>query len=347
MIRAGIIGAAGYTGGELIRLLSAHGDVEITALVGHSNAGQNILAINPYLKGFLDMMVDKLDVDDFSSKCDVAFLALPHGQALKMTADLLAKGVKVIDLGADFRFHDTDLYEEWYHLPHTEKALAEQAVYGLPEIWREEIKGANLVANPGCYPTSVQIGLYPLLKAGLVDLAQPFVIDSKSGITGAGRNPAKNFLYCETAESINAYGIGEHRHTPEIEQGLSKMAGEHTSVIFTPHLTPMSRGILSTMYLKLNKDVSTEEVLAIYNETYAHEYFVRVLPQGIYPHTKWVSGSNFCDLNLKVDKRTGMVVVTSAIDNIVKGAAGQAIQNMNIIFDLEETKGLKLCPMFP
>lgn len=347
MIKVGIIGAAGYTGSELIRLLMTHPDVKITALVGNSNAGQNILAINPYLQGFVDLMVDKLDIEDFAGKVDVAFLALPHSHALNIAGELLERNVKVIDLGADFRFHDTQIYEQWYHLEHNQTELAKEAVYAIPEIWRDEIKGARLIANPGCYPTSVQIAMYPLLKAGLADLSRPVVVDSKSGITGAGRNAAKNYLYCETAESINPYGIAEHRHTPEIEQGLSRMSSENANVIFTPHLTPMSRGILSTIYVSLKEEISTEDLWDMYQEAFAGEYFVRLLPLGIYPHTKWVSGSNFCDVNVKVDPRTNMVVLTSAIDNIVKGAAGQAIQNMNIIFGLAENKGLEICPVFP
>jgi N-acetyl-gamma-glutamyl-phosphate reductase len=288
--------------------------------------------------------VDRL-VDE--CKADVAFLALPAGVSAETAAALLARGVKVIDLGADFRFHDAAVYEKWYKKRHPHPELLPDAVYGLPEIWRDEVRGASLIGNPGCYPTSVQLALYPLLAAGLADLSKPIIADCKSGITGAGRNAQKHLLFCEANDSINAYGVAGHRHTPEIEGGLSRMAGEAASVLFTPHLTPMSRGILSTIYVNLRKSVAEAELRELYTEAYAKEYFVRFLPQEVWPHTKWVAGSNFCDINLKLDERTGLLVVSSAIDNIVKGAAGQAVQNMNIMFGLPETTGLEQIPMMP
>lgn len=345
MIKAGIVGAAGYAGGELIRLLARHGEVKIEALMGHSNAGHSIEELSPWLYQQIGLSVGDLDMDKLA-ECDVVFLALPAGASAKTAAGLLPQGVKVIDLGADFRFKDQAVYEQWYTAhPHPE--LLPRAVYGLPEIWRDEVVGADLIGNPGCYPTSVQLGLYPLLKAGLADLSQTVICDCKSGITGAGRKAEKNLIYCETNDSINAYGVAGHRHTPEIAGGLSRMAGEAANVLFTPHLTPMSRGILSTIYVKLKDGTSEAQVRALYEDTYADEFFVRVLPEGVWPHTKWVAGSNFCDINLKLDVNTGILVVSSAIDNIVKGAAGQAIQNMNIMFGFDEIMGIDQLPTMP
>jgi N-acetyl-gamma-glutamyl-phosphate reductase len=349
MIKAAVIGAAGYAGGEAVRLLHQHPQAELCALVGNSNAGNMLSEISPWFQNLVTMPVEALDVDKLVDECkaDVAFLALPAGVSAETAVALLARGVKVIDLGADFRFHDAAVYEKWYKKQHPHPELLPEAVYGLPEIWRDEVCGASLIGNPGCYPTSVQLALYPLLAAGLADLSKPIIADCKSGITGAGRNAQKHLLFCEANDSINAYGVAGHRHTPEIEGGLSRMAGEAASVLFTPHLTPMSRGILSTIYVSLKKSVPEAELREIYTEAYAKEYFVRFLPQDVWPHTKWVSGSNFCDINLKLDERTGLLVVSAAIDNIVKGAAGQAVQNMNIMFDLPETTGLEQIPMMP
>lgn len=345
LIKAGIVGAAGYAGGELIRLLARHEQVKIETLMGHSNAGHSIEELSPWLYRQIGLPVGELDEEKLS-ECDVVFLALPAGASAKTAAQLLPQGVKVIDLGADFRFKEQAVYEQWYtEHPHPE--LLAQAVYGLPEIWRDEVQGADLIGNPGCYPTSVQLGLYPLLSAGLADLSQTVICDCKSGITGAGRKAEKNLIYCETNDSINAYGVAGHRHTPEIAGGLSRMAGETANVLFTPHLTPMSRGILSTVYVKLKSGVAEAQVRALYEEAYADEYFVRVLPEGVWPHTKWVAGSNFCDVNMKLDANTGILVVSSAIDNIVKGAAGQAIQNMNIMFGFPEVMGIDQLPCMP
>lgn len=346
MIKAGIVGAAGYAGGELIRLLARHTQVKITALMGHSNAGKSIEELSPWLYKQIGLPVTDLDIEALAA-CDVVFLALPAGASAKTAAQLLPQGVKVIDLGADFRFKDSAVYEKWYKVAHPHPELLPEAVYGLPEIWRDEVKGARLIGNPGCYPTAVQLGLYPLLKAGLADLSQTVIADCKSGITGAGRKAEKNLIYCETNDSINAYGVAGHRHTPEIAGGLSRMAGQTANVLFTPHLTPMSRGILATVYVKLKTAVTEAQVRALYEEAYKDEYFVRVLPQDVWPHTKWVAGSNFCDINVKPDEATGLLVVSSAIDNIVKGAAGQAIQNMNIMFGFEEGEGIGQLPLMP
>lgn len=345
MIKAGVVGAAGYAGGELIRLLARHPMVEIAALMGHSNAGHSIDELSPWLYQLCGLPVTDLDMDVLAG-CDVVFLALPAGASANTAAGLLPHGVKVIDLGADFRFKDVAVYEKWYtQHPHPE--LLPQAVYGLPEIWRDEVKGASLIGNPGCYPTSVQLGLYPLLKAGLADLSATVICDCKSGVTGAGRKAEKNLIYCEVNDSINAYGVAGHRHTPEIAGGLGRIAGEPAQVLFTPHLTPMSRGILSTIYVKLAAGITEADVRALYTAAYADEYFVRVLPQGIWPHTKWVAASNFCDINMKLDEQSGILVVCSAIDNIVKGAAGQAIQNMNLMFDFPEIMGIDQLPTMP
>lgn len=348
MIKAAVAGAAGYAGGEVVRLLAQHPEAELVALAGHSNAGRALDELSPWFGGFCNMELDEFSAEKMAAAgAEVVFLALPAGVATEAAAELLERGIKVIDLGADFRFPDAAVYEQWYKKPHARPDLLPQAVYGLPEIWREEIKGASLIGNPGCYPTSVQLALWPLLRAGLADLSRPVIADCKSGITGAGRNTQKHLLYCEANDSINAYGVAGHRHTPEMEQGISRMAGEAASVLFTPHLTPMNRGILSTIYVGLKQPTGQQELRALYAEAYADEFFVRVLPEDVWPHTRWVAGSNFCDINLKVDERTGLLVVSAAIDNIVKGAAGQAVQNMNIIFDLPETMGLMQIPLAP
>lgn len=346
MLKAAIVGAAGYAGGEAIRLLSRHPQVELGALFGHSNAGQRLADISPWFYQQVDLPVEEMNIDRLA-EFDVAILALPAGISANTAAELLARGTKVIDLGADFRFDDAAVYEAWYKTAHPHPELLPQAVYGLPEIWRDEVRGAALVGNPGCYPTSVQLALYPLLKAGLADLSRPVIADCKSGLTGAGRKAQKHLLFCESNDSINAYGVANHRHTPEIERGLGRMAGEPVSVLFTPHLTPMSRGVLATVYVALKQPTAEKTLRELYQTAYADEYFVRVLPEGVWPHTKWVVGSNFCDINLKLDERTGLLVLSSAIDNIVKGASGQAVQNLNLMFGLPETMGLEQLPMMP
>lgn len=346
MIKAGIIGATGYTGVELVRILSRHSGVEITGLTSQSYAEQKFSSVFPSAERFSGLVLEAQDARALADRCDVIFTALPHGVSMEVVEAIAAKGKKVIDLGADYRFDNTMVYEQWYKVEHKTPELAAQAVYGLPEIHRDLIRDAAVIGNPGCYPTSIILGLAPLLTKGIVNPAT-VIADSKSGVSGGGRGLNLNFHYAECNENFKAYGIGVHRHTPEIEQELGKLAGNEVTISFTPHLVPMTRGILSTVYASLSNSHSTEELLELYEDFYEDEYFVRIHPKGQYPQTKWVCGSNFCDIGLTVDPRTNRVVVVSAIDNLVKGAAGQAVQNMNIIFDLPENTGLDFAPVFP
>lgn len=346
MIKVGIIGATGYTGVELIRLLSRHPEVSLAGLTSQTYAGKGFPDVFPSLEGYTDLLLEPQEAGDLAERCDVVFTALPHGVSMEVVETVKDKGKKVIDLGADYRFDDVETYERWYKLEHKTPVLAQEAVYGLPEIHREEIRKADVIGNPGCYPTSIILGLAPLLKHKLVD-PKTIIADSKSGVSGGGRGLNLAFHYAECNENFKAYNIGIHRHTPEIEQELGKLAGEKVTVSFTPHLVPMTRGILSTIYASLDKQQSVEELLSLYREFYAKEYFVRIHPPGQYPQTKWVYGSNFCDIGLAVDPRTNRVIVVSAIDNLVKGASGQAVQNMNILFDIPEKTGLDFAPVFP
>lgn len=345
-IKAGIVGATGYAGAELVRILAAHPDVELTALVSQSYVGCPISEVYPHLYKHVPQRCRELDVPDLAGECDVVFTALPHGHAVPVAVRVLEAGKKFIDLGADFRFRRPEVYEQWYKVKHEAPDLLKKAVYGLPEIHREEIKTASLVGNPGCYPTSVILGLAPLLKNGLVDTGA-VVADSKSGVSGAGRGLALGSHFSEVNENFRAYNVGVHRHTPEIEQELGGLAGEDMVISFTPHLTPMNRGILSTVYAGLNRQAALEEVRSLYEDFYRGEFFVRLLPPGMLPQTKAVTGSNHCDVAPVVDSRTGRVVVVSAIDNLVKGAAGQAVQNMNLMFGLPETAGLDRPGLYP
>lgn len=346
MIKVGIIGATGYTGVELVRLLSRHPDVELAGLTSQTYEALSFQSVFPSAGKFAAQVLEAQDPEALASRCDVIFTALPHGVSMEVVQAAIQKKKKVIDLGADYRFDNTDVYEQWYKLKHKTPQLAEQAVYGLPEIHRRLIRGAEIVGNPGCFPTSIILGLAPLLKKGLIK-TETIIADSKSGISGGGRGLNLAFHYAECNENFKAYNIGVHRHTPEIEQELGKLAGEKITVSFTPHLVPMTRGILSTIYAVLNETHSSEELIAIYNEFYGDEYFVRIHPPGQYPQTKWVYGSNFCDIGLTADQRTNRVVVVSVIDNLVKGASGQAVQNMNIMFELPEKTGLDFAPVFP
>jgi len=344
LIRVGIIGASGYAGRELIRLLANHPNAEVVYAGSRTYVGESLGKVIPALR-HLDLRFSEIDVKTIIQECDCLFTAVPHGGCMELAESVLAGGVKLIDLGTDFRFRDARIYEEWYGIPHTCPELSTKAVYGLCEIHRDEIKEASLVANPGCYPTSIILGLAPLLKQGYLDLAS-IVADSMSGVSGAGAKLGQMYHYPECTENLRAYGLITHRHRPEIEQELSLLAGHTAMVTFTPHLAPMTRGIHSTISGKLTVEVSERELLDLYQEFYADEYFVRVLVDE-YPQTKAVYGTNFCDLTLRVDPRMNRVVVLSVIDNLGKGAAGQAIQNMNLMFGRPETEGLTATALLP
>ncbi|BCR05441.1 N-acetyl-gamma-glutamyl-phosphate reductase [Desulfuromonas versatilis] len=345
MIKVAIVGASGYTGVELIRLLANHPQVEIACLTSRQNAGEQIAAVFPSLLERITLACDGSETGVVIEKADVVFTALPHQAAMAVVPDLLAAGKKVIDLSADYRLRDAAVYEAWYQ-KHSSPELLKEAVYGLPEIYREQVRCARLVANPGCYPTSVALALAPLLKRGLIDPAS-LIVDSKSGTSGAGRSAKVGSLFCEVNEGFQAYGVAKHRHTPEIEQTLGDLAGKPVMINFTPHLLPVNRGILSTCYASLQESRTTAELLAAFREEYADEPFVRVHPAGSLPNVAYVRASNYCDLGVVSDSRTGRVIVVSAIDNLVKGAAGQAVQNMNLMLGFEESAGLTGLPVFP
>ncbi len=346
MLKIAIVGASGYTGLELIRLLDRHPQIEISCVTSEQSAGKRISDTFPTLRGRCDLVLEPLDPTAIAAKADMIFTALPHQAAMKVVPDFLAAGKKVVDLSADYRLHDPEVYAAWYE-PHLNPDLLPEAVFGLPELRRDLIRQARLVANPGCYPTSVILGLKPLLDNGLIDPAT-IIADSKSGTSGAGRSAKVDSLYCEVNDSFKAYGVGGvHRHTPEIEQELSLLAGKPVTITFTPHLVPMDRGILSTIYATPTKAVSTDELVALYADTYQDEPFVRPLPKGQFPSTAFVRGSNFCDIGITLDSRTNRIVVVSAIDNLVKGASGQAIQNMNLVCGFPETTGLEGLAIFP
>ena len=351
MIKAGIIGATGYAGNELVRLLMGHKEVEIKWYGSRSYIDQNYASV---YQNMFEIVEDKClddNIAELANQVDVIFTATPQGYlAGVLTEEILAK-TKVIDLSADFRIKDVSVYEEWYKIEHKSPQFIEEAVYGLCEINREDIKGARLIANPGCYTTCSILTAYPLVKEGLID-ANTLIIDAKSGTSGAGRGAKLPNLYCEVNENIKAYGVASHRHTPEIEEQLGYAAGEEIVINFTPHLVPMNRGILATEYASLKKKAdgtypTYEEVKAVYDKYYKKEKFVRVLEKDICPETKWVEGSNYVDVNFKIDPRTGRIIMMGAIDNLVKGAAGQAVQNMNLLFGFDEAEGLNLVPMFP
>ena len=351
MIKAGIIGATGYAGGELVRLLLQHKEVEIKWYGSRSYIDQKYASVY----GNMFQLVEDTCLDDnmeeLAKQVDVIFTATPQGFCASVINDSILNQTKIIDLSADFRIKDVSVYEKWYGITHKAPQYIKEAVYGLCEINREKTKGARLVANPGCYTTCSILTAYPLVKEGLID-PQTLIIDAKSGTSGAGRGAKVNNLYCEVNENIKAYGVATHRHTPEIEEQLGYAAGKEILVNFTPHLVPMNRGILVTEYAALTKKAdgslpTYEEIRAVYDKYYADEYFVRVLEKNVCPETKWVEGSNFVDVNFKIDERTGRIIMMGALDNIVKGAAGQAVQNMNLMFGLDEKEGLELVPMFP
>jgi len=346
MLNVAIVGASGYTGLELIRILYCHPEVAVTCLTSEQSAGRKISDIFPTLRGRCDLTLENLEPVRVAGKADLIFTALPHKAAMEVVPTFLKLGKRVIDLSADYRLSDPAVYGAWYE-PHLNPANLKKAVYGLPELRRAKIRGAKLVANPGCYPTSIILGLAPLLKKGLINTGD-IIADSASGVTGAGRSAKVDSLYCEVNEGFRAYGVGGvHRHTPEIEQELSLLAGEPLVITFTPHLVPMDRGILSTVYATPRKATTTEKLVRLYQDFYKGEPFVRVLPQGSLPSTAFVRGSNFCDISPLVDQRTGRVIIVSAIDNLVKGASGQAVQNMNLVCGFPETMGLEGLALFP
>lgn len=345
MIRAGIIGGTGYTGQELVRLLCRHPHVEIGGISARSGAGQKYTDIYANLRGFTGLVCEGFGNDELIDRSDVIFTALPHGLSGEIVSKAYEKGKRVIDLGADFRFADAKVYEEWYGVKHPHPGLLENAVYGLPELNRNRVEEASIVGNPGCYPTCSILALAPLLKEDLLEEGS-IVIDAKSGVSGAGRSLKLGSHFCECNESIRAYGVAGHRHTPEIEEQLSAAAGRKETVSFTPHLVPMQRGMLVTAYGKLKKGMDAGWLHQLYTGYYRDEFFVRVMEEGVMPSTGQVRGSNFCDIGLAVDKRTGRVIVCSVIDNLVKGASGQAVQNMNIMFGLDEKEGLDMPPLY-
>ncbi len=345
-IRIAIVGSSGYTGGELYRILLLHPAAQVTTVTSEKSAGKPITDIFPHLSGLTSLVCEPLDPEVIARKADVAFLALPHVTAQEAGFRFHKLGLKVVDLSADYRLADPAVYETWYEHCHQYPDLLKTAVYGLPELHRERIRTASLIANPGCYPTSAILGLDPAVRERIVDV-RTIVIDSKSGVSGAGRSPGLSYHFPEANEAFMAYKVGTHRHTPEIEQEISRLAGSPVTLSFTPHLVPMNRGILTTIYANLLSPMDTGKLHAIYQERYRNEPFVRVLPVGQFPNVRNVRGSNFCDLGVYADRRTGRAVIVTAIDNLVKGASGQAVQNMNLLMGLEETAGLRFAGLFP
>ncbi|KZY63458.1 MULTISPECIES: N-acetyl-gamma-glutamyl-phosphate reductase [unclassified Oleiphilus] len=348
MIKAGIVGATGYTGSELLRILVGHPHVEVHAVCSRSDAGRPVVEMFPNLRGFLNIDFCEPSAENLKG-CDVIFFATPHGVAQAMMSDVLASGARVIDLSADFRIKDQALWEKWYQQAHNSPELIDEAVYGLPEVNRDKIADTRLLACPGCYPTAIQLGLIPLIENGLVNVDQ-LIADAKSGVSGAGRKASVGTLLSECADSFKAYGISGHRHRPEIEQGLSWAAGKPVSLTFVPHLVPMIRGIEATLYAPLNEkgeEMSLGQVQALFEERYQGEAFVDVMPSGSLPETRSVKGSNICRLAIHQQEGSNMLIISSVIDNLVKGASGQAVQNMNIMFGFEETCGLQQVPLSP
>ena len=346
MIKVGIIGATGYAGGELVRILMGHKDAEIKWYGSRSYVDQKYADVYRNMFQIVDAKCMDDNMEELADQVDVIFTATPQGLCASLVNEEILSKTKIIDLSADFRLKDVNVYEEWYKIEHKAPQYIDEAVYGLCEINRDLVKSARIVANPGCYTTCSILTAYPLTKEGLIDMST-LIIDAKSGTSGAGRGAKLPNLYCEVNENIKAYGVATHRHTPEIEEQLGYASGEKVVLNFTPHLVPMNRGILATEYATLKKKVTYEEVKAVYDQYYAKEKFVRVLDRDVCPETKWVEGSNYVDVNVKVDERTHRVIMMGAMDNLVKGAAGQAVQNMNLLFGLPETEGLLMPPVFP
>ena len=348
MLNVAILGASGYTGAELLRLLAQHPHVKITSVTSERSAGKIVSDLFPHLKD-CKLTFEPLEIKKITKKAGLFFLCLPHKTSQETVAELYKAGKKIIDLSADYRLKDTAVYQKWYETPHKFPDLLKKTIYGLPELYREKIKDAQITANPGCYPVSAILGLAPIIGKHFVDI-NSIIIDSKSGLSGAGRNPVLPFIFSEANESVKAYAVTTHRHTPEIEQELSLIANKRVRIIFTPHLIPMDRGILSTIYVRLKEKVDLSHVQKIYTDFYRKEKFVRVLENGYYPTTKAVKGSNYCHLSVFLDTRnprSQTLIIVSAIDNLLKGASGQAVQNMNIMYGFDETDGLLNLPAYP
>ncbi len=347
-IAAALVGATGYTGMELLRLLHGHTHIRLACATSRAKAGERLEDIHPFTRGSCHsgLIITEPDFEQIAATCQVAFLAVPHGAAMEAAAELHSRGVKVVDLSADFRLHNKEVYEAWYKVPHTRAELLPHAAYGLPELYADDIRKATLVANPGCYPTSVILGLLPALRNNII-ATEGIVIDAKSGTTGAGRNAAVSTLFCEVQDSFRAYGLAAHRHTPEIEQELSTLANIPMTVSFNPHLLPINRGILSTIYATLPQNTTIDEIQAGYESAYAHKPWVRILPKGQLPELRHVRGTMFCDIGLVVDPRTRRLIVVACIDNLCRGAAGQALANANLMLGLPQEAGLDLAPLMP
>ena len=346
MIKAGIIGATGYAGAELVRILMRHPEAEVKWLVSKSYVGERFSSIYGNMFRIIDEDCLGEDLPQLAEEADVIFTATPQGYLSQLLTEEILEKTRVIDLSADYRLSDVSVYEQWYKLQHGSPQLIKKAVYGLCELHREAVKKTRLVANPGCYTTCSILSVYPLVAEGLINPAT-IVIDAKSGTSGAGRGAKTANLFCEVNENIKAYGVATHRHTPEIEEQLSLAANEPVTVSFTPHLVPMNRGILVTAYASVMDELTEEDIRSAYEKYYKDEYFIRLLPAGVCPETKWVEGSNFVDIGFVLDMRTGRVIIMGALDNLVKGAAGQAVQNMNLLLGLDEKTGLELVPVFP
>ncbi|KKK41235.1 MAG: N-acetyl-gamma-glutamyl-phosphate reductase [Candidatus Lokiarchaeum sp. GC14_75] len=346
MIKVGIIGATGYSGSELVRILYHHPKVDIITLSSNSHNDQVYSSVFENFNKISEMKCEEEDLESLSEELDVVFLALPNGKAFELLTDSILKNVKVIDLSGDFRLKDVGVYEEWYKLKHLNESLIDKATYGLSEWKRSQIKNSSLISNPGCYPTCALLSLLPLIKENILE-ENSIIIDAKSGVSGAGRSLNLTTHFSECNESIKPYSVKSHRHTPEIEQELNEITGNGNSIIFTPHLLPMNRGILCTIYGTLKQQINYDEIKNIYEKYYKDEYFIRLTKENIFPETKWVKGSNYCDIGFTSDKRSNKIIIIGAIDNLIKGAAGQAVQNMNIMFNLKENMGLDSIPIFP
>ena len=345
-IRAAVVGATGYGGVELVRILLRHPHASLTAVVSSSSVGVSLTEVFPHLTELAELVLEEIDPAQIAEKADVVFTATPHGVSSALVPQLLAAGLKVIDLSGDLRLKDGSVYKEWYGKEPAAAPYLEEAVYGLAEVFGEDAAGKRLISNPGCYPTAALLGLIPAVQAGWVD-PDSLVIDAKSGVSGAGRGLALSSHFAEVNDSMKPYKVGKHQHTPEIEQALSRCAGREVRVTFTPQLAPMTRGILSTIYAKLTERRTTEDFIAAYRSYYEGRPFVRIRQAGQWPGTKEVAGSNYCDIAFAVDERTGRVTIASVIDNLVKGAAGQAVQNLNLMMGWEETAGLEFSPLYP